>query len=173
MLLKRNLYIQIMSTSDILDKYHYDPDNKIGVVNTLLTNYGGRKQFDGKIQIVNAKDTTRIIYDVIQRYSLEPNAKKVLIINGDMNTDSAIFSSSLGIQAMEYGWSGVIVLGAVRHSQQLSSMNIGVMALKTCPKNALNVNYGIETDEIDIDGEIYKPGDHLYADEDGIIIVRN
>jgi len=58
---------------------------------------------------------------------------KVLVVDGGSSTRAAIFDAAAAQTAQRNGWSGVILTGAVRDSNILSSMNIGVKALGTTP----------------------------------------
>ena len=69
------------------------------------------------------------------------------------------------------GWVGIVVRGGIRDIAALATMPIGVLALGTHPRKSARVGQGLAGVPIEIDGERFVPGDVLYADEDGIVVL--
>mmetsp|Transcript_2326 Transcript_2326/g.3120 ORF Transcript_2326/g.3120 Transcript_2326/m.3120 type:complete len:345 (-) Transcript_2326:347-1381(-) len=91
--------------------------------------YGGKSEFNGQIETVQAFDDYMAVMNVLN----SPGTNKVLVVDGGSSTRAAIFDAAAAQTAQRNGWSGVILTGAVRDSNILSSMNIGVKALGTTP----------------------------------------
>lgn len=68
--------------------------------------------------------------------------------------------------------SGIVINGCVRDSNELTELNIAILALGSNPLKSKKEGIG----EVDIPlfflGIDWHPGDYLYADEDGIVIAK-
>ena len=72
--------------------------------------------------------------------------------------------------AVDNGWAGIIVYGAVRQLSQLENIDIGIQALAPIPVAADGNNQG-ETDvAVNFGGVTFFPEDYVYADLTGIIL---
>ena len=94
----------------------------------------------------------------------------MLVVNGGGSLKRALVGDNLARLAIDNGWAGIVVHGAVRDTAVINTMDVGVKALGTIPLRADRDAIG----EIDIPtafgGVIFTPGDWLYADEDGLIV---
>ena len=75
--------------------------------------------------------------------------------------------------AVERGWAGLVIYGAVRDSVALDRLPIGIKALGTNPRRSTKTGAGSVGEMIDITGVRIVPGRMLYSDEDGIVILRD
>jgi regulator of ribonuclease activity A len=64
-----------------------------------------------------------------------------------------------------------VIHGAIRDSVQTRSVPIGLKALTTCPRRSEKRGEGERDVPIDFAGLTFGPGDTLYADPDGIVLV--
>ncbi|MNK89771.1 putative regulator of ribonuclease activity [compost metagenome] len=92
------------------------------------------------------------------------------MVNGGGSLKRALVGDNLAKLAIDNGWAGIIVHGAIRDSAVIDSMGIGIKAVGTIPLRADRDAIG----EIDIPtafgGVIFTPGDWLYADADGVVV---
>lgn len=72
--------------------------------------------------------------------------------------------------AVDNGWEGIIVYGAVRQIQQLEEMDIGIHALAPIPVGADKQNIGEIDVPVNFGGVTFFPEDYVYADLTGIIL---
>jgi regulator of ribonuclease activity A len=70
------------------------------------------------------------------------------------------------------GWEGLVMFAYVRDKAALAGLNIGVKALGSIPKRSFKRAEGQVNIPIEIGGLVCHPGDRIYADEDGVIIVN-
>jgi regulator of ribonuclease activity A len=70
------------------------------------------------------------------------------------------------------GWQGVIVYGCIRDSFDINQMPIGVRALQTNPLKSIKKGWGDRNIDITFGGVTFRPGEYVYADEDGVIIAK-
>ncbi len=65
---------------------------------------------------------------------------------------------------------GIIINGCIRDSDDISRMPLGVKALNTYPLKSSKRDLGLRDVPVTIGGAIFKPGDWIYADKDGILV---
>jgi regulator of ribonuclease activity A len=63
-----------------------------------------------------------------------------------------------------------VVDGAVRDVAELAAAGIGIKALALMPLRSVKRNQGERDLAVEIQGVPVRPGDWLYADEDGIVV---
>ncbi len=74
--------------------------------------------------------------------------------------------------AKENNWSGIIVNGYVRDIATTKNIDVGLIALGTCPKKAPIQNSGKSGIDLNFSGVKFVENDYLYADVDGIITAK-
>ena len=150
------------ATADLCDA-HADA---VKVCQTPFRSFGRRASFHGPIRTLSVLDDNALVRQTLER----PGQGAVLVVNGGGSLKRALVGDNLARLAMDNGWAGIIVHGAVRDSAAIDAMEIGVKALGTIPLRADREALG----EIDIPtafgGVIFTPGDWLYADADGVIV---
>ncbi|MES2090581.1 MAG: ribonuclease, partial [Pseudomonadota bacterium] len=85
----------------------------------------------------------------------------------------ALVGGNLGKAAAKNGWAGVIVDGCARDSAELAECEVGIRALALMPWPTEKRNEGQTDVAVQIQGVWVRPGDWVYADEDGIVITAN
>ncbi len=102
---------------------------------------------------------------------LEENGEgRVLLIDGGGAVRRALVDAELAQLAVDNGWEGIIVYGAVRQIQQLEEMDIGIHALAPIPVGADKQNIGEIDVPVNFGGVTFFPEDYVYADLTGIIL---
>jgi regulator of ribonuclease activity A len=74
--------------------------------------------------------------------------------------------------AVDNGWAGVVIFGCIRDSQEISEMPLGVLALATHPRKSVKKGAGEVGGLINFAGVSFRPGEWLYADEDGVVVLE-
>ena len=82
----------------------------------------------------------------------------------------ALLGGNLGAAAARNGWAGVVIDGCVRDVLELAEMDVGVRALASMPLPTEKRQEGQRDIAVQIQGLWVRPGDWLYADEDGIVL---
>lgn len=82
----------------------------------------------------------------------------------------ALLGDQLAILAIENGWEGVIVNGAVRDVGMMSQMDLGVQALGASPFKTEKRGVGQVNVTLSIHNQLIQPGDYIYADWNGVLI---
>jgi len=73
--------------------------------------------------------------------------------------------------AVTNGWSGVIINGAVRDVAQLRVADLGILALGSNPRRSGKTGAGAAAEPVTFGGVTFSPGDTVYADEDGVVLL--
>ena len=76
----------------------------------------------------------------------------------------------LGAAAARNGWAGVVIDGCVRDVAELSLLGVGIRALASMPLPTEKRNQGQRDLAVQLQGVWVRPGDWLYADEDGMVL---
>lgn len=82
----------------------------------------------------------------------------------------ALMGGKLGACAVRNGWAGVVVDGCVRDVGELAQCAVGIRALALLPMPTQRRMAGQTNVALQIQGVWVRPGDWLYADEDGMVV---
>ena len=99
-----------------------------------------------------------------------PGDGRVLVVDGGGSRRRALFGGNLGVAAVKNGWAGVIIHGCIRDSAELAQLNLGIRALGTMPLRSDKRGEGERDVRVRFAGVTFRPGDHVYVDEDGVIV---
>jgi len=95
----------------------------------------------------------------------------VLVVDGGGSLRRALLGGNLGAAAAKNGWAGVVIDGAVRDMAELAACDIGIRALALIPLPTDRKAPGQTGVAVQIQGVWVRPGDWLYADADGIVVM--
>ncbi len=129
------------------------------------------RQFGKRVRFAGPARTLKVFEDnVLVRAALEaPGEGSVLVVDGGGSLRCALVGGNLAQLAQKNGWAGIIVHGCVRDSVELSACEVGIRALATHPRRSFRKGAGEQDLTIDIAGVTVRPGDWIYADEDGVL----
>ena len=113
-----------------------------------------------------------------QPYDLELKAvdacqpDDVLIAAAGGSNRSGIWGELLTTAARNGGCVGAIVDGSIRDVSKIQAMNFPVFARGTCLYDSQNRQRVVDLDvTVEIDGVCFAPGDLVFADRDGVVVV--
>ena len=96
----------------------------------------------------------------------------VMICAAGGSTRSALWGELLSTAARNQGCRGAIVHGAVRDIAKMQQMQFPIFATARNPYDSQNRQRVIEMDTVvEIDGVRFGPGDLVFVDEDGIVVI--
>ncbi len=96
----------------------------------------------------------------------------VLIAAAAGSMRSGIWGELLSTAAREAGCVGAIVDGAVRDQRRMRAMAFPVYTRGSCIYDSKDRQRVIDIDvPVEIDGVVFAPGDLVFADEDGVVVV--
>ncbi len=149
-------------TSELCDIYH----EEVNVVEPLFSNFGGRTSFGGQITTVKCFEDNGLLYDLLE----ENGRGRVLVIDGGGSVRRALVDAQLARLAVENEWEGLVVYGSVRQVDDLEELEIGIQAIAAVPAGAAGEGIGESDVRVNFGGVTFFSGDHLYADNTGIIL---
>jgi regulator of ribonuclease activity A len=131
-----------------------------------LRNYGGRVRFCGPVSTLRAWEDNSRVRDAVG----EPGEGRVLVVDGGASLRRSMLGDQLARNAVENAWSGIVIIGAIRDTDVIATLDLGVLALATCPRKTDKFDVGQRDVVLHVGGVEIHPGNWLYADADGIVI---
>ena len=95
---------------------------------------------------------------------------EVLIVDGSGFLGSALMGDMIAGLGAKNGWSGVVMLAAIRDARALAELDFGVKALGTNPKKSSKNGTGAVDIPVSFGGVTFIPGHWIYSDDDGILV---
>jgi regulator of ribonuclease activity A len=130
--------------------------------------------FGAKLAFSGPATTLKVFEDnALVRSTLETAGNgHVLVIDGGGSLRSALVGGNLAVLAVQNGWAGIIVYGAVRDVVEINACLVGVRALALHPQRSARKGVGDVNGRVIIAGVAVHPGDWVYADADGVLVSR-
>ena len=155
------------STCDLCDDHKGDATGAFRVLpGGALRSYGGRERFAGPVVTVKCVDDNSRVKELVEA----AGEGRVLVVDGAGSMRRALLGGNLAAAAAKNGWAGILVDGAVRDLAELMAAGIGVKALALVPLRSVKRGEGQRDIAVAIQGVPVRPGDWLYADEDGVVV---
>jgi regulator of ribonuclease activity A len=155
-----------MKTTDLCDEF----GDQVYVADPIgFRHFGRQHSFYGQIKTVKCYEDNSLV-----RAALVENGRgKVLVVEGGGSLRCALLGDMLAALAQKNEWNGILIYGAVRDTEALATLDIGVMALATNPRRSEKKNEGTADVPVNFAGIYFIPGRYLYVDEDGIVTSKN
>ena len=149
-------------TPDLCDAY---PES-VQVLEPMFSNFGGRDSFGGEIVTIKCfEDNSRV------KEQAELNGKgKVLVVDGGGSLRHALLGDMIAEKASKNGWEGLVIYGCIRDVDVLAQTDLGVQALASHPLKSVRRGLGDVNVPVTFAGVIFRPGEFIYADNNGVII---
>lgn len=136
------------------------------VATSIFRDLGGRSRFFGEIVTLKALEDNTFL-----KAAFETDGRgKVLVVDSAASMRCAMMGDVMAELGASNGWEGVVINGCIRDSVDVAKVNIGVKALGTTPRKTVKRDQGICDIPLHFADVTFNPGDHLYADEDGMVI---
>lgn len=150
-------------TADMCDEL----DDGVQVLDDGFVSYGGKKHFKGKIEIVTIDGNNASLIEVLK----EEGEGRVCVVDV-RGKYVAVVGENLMKLADQNNWSGILVHGYIRDTIFTREIDVGLLALGTCPKKDQKVASGTRGKSVTFGGVEFVVGHTLYADDDGVITVN-
>lgn len=157
------------ATSDLCDIHKNDSSGQFRVLPPVFINFGGFKQFCGPVATVKCFEDNSPVKAAVE----SPGEGRVLVVDGGASLRRALLGGNLGAAAAKNGWAGVVIDGCVRDVNELAQCAVGLRALAAMPLPTERRQDGLRDIAIQIQGVWVRPGDWLYADEDGMVVMAS
>lgn len=133
----------------------------------VFRSFGGKTRFQGRVR------TLRVFQDnaLVRRVLEEEGQGQVLVVDGGGSLKTALLGGNLAQLAWQRGWAGVVIHGAVRDTEELQAVPIGILALAATPRKSTKEGRGEVDVPLSLPWATVLPGSFLLADEDGILLL--
>lgn len=141
-------------------------ERTVQIVEPIFRDFGGHLRFSGQVTTVKCFENNPLV-----RKALEQKSNGgVLVVDGGASKRCALLGDNIAEMAYKNGWSGIIIHGCIRDSEDIGKMPLGVKALATYPLKSSKRDPGMMNVPLHFAGVSVKPGDWVYADKDGILV---
>lgn len=151
-----------ISTADIYDAR----GPKLASVALQFRDFGGNAAFSGPARTLQCNRDNGLVKSVLAT----PGNGAVLVVDGGGSLHSALMGDMIAQSAVDNGWAGVIINGAIRDSVAIGTLPLGVKALGTNPAKSSKDGTGRLDGTVHLGDVAIKPGVMVYADPDGILV---
>jgi regulator of ribonuclease activity A len=155
------------ATCDLCDAHKGDTDGAFRVLPPVFRDFGGRTVFHGPVSTVKCFEDNSMVKAAVE----SPGQGRVLVVDGAGSLKRALLGGNLGAAAARNGWAGLVIDGCVRDLAELAACDIGIRALAPLPLPTERAGQGQRDVVLQIRGVWVRPGDCLYADADGIVLL--
>ena len=162
------------ASCDLCDAHKTDLSGSFRVLPPGLRDFGALRKFCGPVVTVKCFEDNTLVKAAVDSVGFEDTPQgrvaKVLVVDGGASLRRALLGGNLGAAAARNGWAGVVIDGCVRDVAELAVLPVGIRALASNPMPTEKRNEGQPDVPVQIQGVWVRPGDWLYADEDGVVI---
>ncbi|WIA38026.1 hypothetical protein OEZ86_001397 [Tetradesmus obliquus] len=161
------------ATADLADVFIPEPVDqvslgKVQIMEPIFQDLGGKMRFSGQVSTVKCFENNPLVRKAFE----QPGKGRVLVVDGGGSKRCALLGDNIAEMAHKNGWSGAIIYGCIRDSEDISKMPLGVKALGTYPLKSSKRDVGLADVPVTIAGVTVEPGDWVYADRDGILVSK-
>ena len=155
------------ATCDLCDAHKSDSSGAFRVLPPVFKSFGGLPKFSGPVVTVQCFEDNSPVKAAVE----SPGDGRVLVVDGGASLRRALLGGKLGAAAAKNGWAGIVIDGCVRDVAELAQCGTGIRALAAMPLPTDRRQPGLRDIVLRIQGVWIRPGDWLYADEDGIVVM--
>jgi regulator of ribonuclease activity A len=148
-------------TPDLCDVY---PD--VIVLEPMFSNFGGRDSFGGQIVTLKCFEDNSLVKEQVEL----DGTGKVLVVDGGGSLRCALLGDMLAEKAAQNHWEGLVIYGCIRDVDMIAQMDVGVQALATHPRKTEKRGLGDLNVVVHFAGVTFRPGEFIYADNNGVIV---
>ena len=151
------------STTDLCDHH---PEAQ--VCDPVFQTFGGRPAFSGPITTLKVFEDNSLVREIVQT----PGEGRVLVVDGGGSLRCGLFGGNLAVAAGRNGWAGVVINGCARDADEIDAEPIGVRALALHPRRSeRGLHSGQAGIPVHFAGVLFREGEWLLADRDGIVVL--
>ena len=154
------------STCDFCDQFRDAMDDALRVIPPGFNDYGAHRVFAGPVVTVRCYDDNTLVKDLVS----SPGEGRVLVVDAGGSLHRALLGGNLAAAAAKNGWAGVVVDGCVRDKTELEAAAVGIRARALLPMPTARAGQGQRDVMVSLMGVHVRPGEWLYADEDGMVV---
>ena len=114
-----------LGTADLVDEL----GERARSCDVQFRSYGGRSRGVGRVRTVRVHEDNALVRKLLS----EPGNGAVLVIDGGGSVHAALVGDIIAGLAVDNGWNGLIVHGAIRDVVAIASLDLAVKALGSNP----------------------------------------
>jgi len=144
-----------------------------GMKNSRTMNYR-IKPIKGGMKVLGTALTVKVkpgdnLY--LHKATYEAEEGYVLVVDNDENKDAAVWGEMMSRAALAVGLSGVVLEGCVRDLADIKKLGLPIFAAGAVPKRPRIDGPGSINSDIICGGVEIHPGDLIFGDDDGVVVV--
>lgn len=151
-----------ISTADLYD----ERGEELHSVPVQFQNIGGVSGFTGVVRTVRCFQDNALLKQLLST----PGDGAVLVIDGGGSLQTALVGDIIAGLAVDNGWAGLIVNGAIRDRVAIGTLPFGVKALGSNPAKSTKTGAGEVDVPVEVGGVTFRTGARVWCDEDGILV---
>src|SRR5699024_8967962 len=151
-------------TTDLCDEFAHE----LSICKQEFQSLGKKNAFSGPISTVQVLEDNVLVKEALQTI---PQGH-VLVVDGGGSRNCALMGDRLAAIAVKRELAGIIINGCVRDAADIANMDIGVLTLGKNPLKSHKKGNGERDIIVNFGGVQWKPGNYVYADEDGVILAE-
>lgn len=136
------------------------------IAEPVFRDFGMKRRFSGQIATLRCLDDNMLL----RRTLSTAGNGRVMVVDGGGSLRRALVGDKLAGLMIDNHWAGIVVNGAARDVEHLCEMPVAVRALNICPAKPGQSGTGEQNVELNFAGVTFRPGEWLYADENGLIV---
>ncbi|MBV7547373.1 RraA family protein [Pseudomonas sp. PDM26] len=145
-----------------------DVVERMGMMASAIHHVAGKANFFGSILPVLTREGDNL---AIHRALDEAQPGDVLVINGNGEVNRAVFGDLLGEVCLAKKVAAVVIDGAVRDIEELSTMGLSTFARAVNPAGPSKNGPGQIGTPVACGNVVCNPGDAIFGDRDGVIVI--
>jgi regulator of ribonuclease activity A len=153
----------LMGTADLVDEI----GPAVRSCDLQFRQYGGLARFCGRVRTIRCHEDNALVKQVLS----DSGQGCVLVVDGAGSLHTALVGDLIAGLATTNGWPGLVLNGGVRDVVALGSLDIGIKALGSNPRKSGKAAFGEVDVAVTFGGVTFTPGDLLFSDEDGIVVI--
>lgn len=152
----------MISTADLYDAH----PELVRVCETQFRSYGGLTSFCGPCETLATFEDHAPVLQALET----PGLGRILVVDGQGSLRIGLMGDRLAGIAVQNGWCGVILNGAIRDSSGINATALGVKALGVTARKGWQARSGTPGLPVHFGSVTFFPGNWVYADVDCVVI---
>jgi len=163
------------ATCDLCDAFRGDTTGAFRVLPPVYRDFGGVAAFHGPVVTIRCFEDNSLVKAAVESDGRFETASgrvgAVLVVDGGASLRRSLVGGNLAAAAARNGWAGLVIDGCVRDVAELRAAAVGIRALAAMPLPTDRRGEGQRDVAVRVQGVWVRPGDWLFADPDGMVLV--
>jgi regulator of ribonuclease activity A len=155
-----------LGTADLVDELTAG-SHEVRACDLQLRQFGGHQRFGGPVRTIRCHEDNALLRETLAG----GGEAAVLVVDGGGSLHTALVGDQIAGLAVEHGWAGLVIHGAVRDAVALAELPRGVKALGTNPRKSGKARTGTVDVPVGFGGVTFAPEDCVFCDEDRVLVV--